>query len=483
MQLKKGDLIPVIIHKLAFGGAGLGECQISQELAEQKPWLKSISGIKIFVPDTIPGDQLLVSLTKIKSNRLEGKIHSFTKLSALRIEPRCQHFPVCGGCVWQNIEYKNQLSYKQQQVQEALAHLGNFPESELLRIIKPIILCNSPFEYRNKMEFSFGRSQEGKVMLGLHSPGMRHEVFDLKECFLPSGIFANLVEVVRDFAKKEKLEVYDDRTQDGLLKNLIIREGKNTGQIMVNLVTSANSFPAINRFKELFKIGIWKDKIHSLLWTTVMQSRGVPTWRESQVLVGKATIHEQLKLENGHKLDFEISAQSFFQPNTHQAEILYAQVVKLAGLTGKEVVYDLYCGTGTIGLFCAHAAKKVYGIESVKEAIENAKRNQISNAEFIIEDVGKWLGDNQSNPQSIAPDVVVMDPPRAGLNPDIPQKIAHLKVPKIVYVSCNPATLARDLRLFYDLGYFPEIVQPVDMFPHTYHVETVVQLKKTKKDS
>lgn len=478
MQLKKGDSIEVTIEKLAFGGAGIGKCHIPDDLAEQKPGACAAEGLMTFVPNVIPGDRVRVALTKIKSNRLEGRLETLLEPSPHRIQPRCRHFEVCGGCTWQNLSYSDQLTFKEAQVRETLHHIGGFDENTLQNLMRPILGCASPWDYRNKMEFSFGRSAEtpSKVMLGLHLPKMHHTVFDLTECFLPSPLFVEIVIDMRDFAHREGLDVFDDRTQDGLLRHFMIREGKNTGEVMVNLITSINSFPAIQKFTEHFTTGKWAGYIHSLIWTTIQQSPGVPTWIESQTLAGNDLIHEELHLETGSRLRFEISPQSFFQPNTKQAEILYSTVIALAELSGTQVVYDLYCGTGTIGLFCAHAARHVYGIESVKEAVENARANarlnSIINAEFLIGDVGKSL----TLPEP--PDVVIVDPPRSGLAPEVPSKIVALGASKIIYVSCNPATLARDLKAFTALGYTLGTIQPVDMFPHTTHIETVVSLRQ-----
>ncbi|EKD93970.1 MAG: hypothetical protein ACD_28C00011G0001, partial [uncultured bacterium] len=365
MTLKKGQIVEVTIEKLAFGGSGIGACHIPEGLVQENPHNATAEGLTTFVPNTIPGDRIRAGLQKIYKNRLEAKLIEMVEPSSLRIAPRCRHFGVCGGCTWQNLSYDHQLRIKAQQVTESLQHLGDFSDALCQEILRPIIGFPQAWEYRNKMEFSFGTSAEGAVQLGLHLPERRYDVFDLKECFLPSGIFAEIVQEVRDFVHHEKLTVFNSHHQDGLLKNLMVREGKNTGEVMINLITSIHSFPRFDAFRDLFSTGKWAGRIHSLLWTTVMQTPGIPTWIEHQVLAGAEVIHEQLKLENGSRLDFEISADSFFQPNTHQAQVLYAQVIELAELSGQEVVYDLYCGTGTIGLFCAHKAKKVIGIEVV----------------------------------------------------------------------------------------------------------------------
>jgi 23S rRNA (uracil1939-C5)-methyltransferase len=458
MDLKKGQIVPLMIERLAYGGDGIGKYE----------------GRVTFVPNVVPGDQLQVALTKIKSNRMEAHLEELVVPSPERIQPRCSHFDVCGGCTWQMLPYEDQLKYKEQQVREALHHVGGFPEELVDRVVRPILGCETPWAYRNKMEFSFGTPslEDQTPMLGLHKPKQRYSVFNLNECFLPSPVMAEIVTKVREFVLEEKLTVYHEGRREGLLRNLLIREGVHTGEFMVALLTSGEPFEAADRFKELFE---GDERIASTLHVVKIQQRGVRTSYQTKVLAGNPVIHEELRLEDGRSLRFEISLEAFFQPNTKQAELLYGQAITLAGLTGDEVVYDLYCGTGTIGMFCAHAAKEVVGIELNAEAVENARKNathnELENIRFAAGDVGKML--DSSLP---TPDVVIVDPPRAGLQGDTPHKVADLQAPKLVYVSCNPATLSRDLQLFTQRGYKIEAVQPVDMFPHTYHIETVVCL-------
>jgi 23S rRNA (uracil1939-C5)-methyltransferase len=485
MDLKKGQIVDTTIEKLAFGGSGIGKCRIPKALSEAQPSAMKADGMVMFVPNVIPGDQLRVALTAIKKNRLEGKAEEIVKPSDLRVEARCKHFDECGGCTWQNLSYENQLKFKEQQVIEALHHVGGFKAEFCEEIVRPIIGCKDPWDYRNKMEFSFGTpSKEDQTpMLGLHQPKQRYSVFDLEECHLPSPYVAEIVKKVRQFVLDEGLTVYHNGRGKGLLRNLLIREGKNTGELMVALVISEEAF---NKFKDKF-IALFEDdeKINSLVKIVKIQKRGVRTSLTPTTLAGADVIHEELNLENGQTLRFEISPDAFFQPNTKQAEILYGQAIALAELDGDEVVYDLYCGTGTIGMFCAHASKEVYGIElneqAVKNAKQNAKRNEIENIHFLAGDVGKVLGQTF---ESIGgppppPDVVIVDPPRAGLQGDAPLKVADLGAGKIVYVSCNPATLSRDLKTFTENGYQLQSVQPVDMFPQTYHIENVALLTKT----
>jgi 23S rRNA (uracil1939-C5)-methyltransferase len=483
VYLKKGQVVDVAIEKLAFGGSGIGKCSIPSAILEAQPSSEKANGLITFVPNVVPGDRIKAALTKIKSSHLEASVVEIVEPSPDRIEPRCQHFSVCGGCTWQQLGYEDQLKYKESIVGETMAHLGGFSKEDVSQMMRPIIGCKDPWFYRNKMELSFGVDDEGQIELGFHKPKRRYDVFDLKACFLQSELVAELVQLVITFAREEGLGVFNNKTQDGLLRNLVIREGKNTGEVMVNLVTSINSWPGYKKFKALFETDEWKNRITSLIWTTVIQTPGVPTWSEGQTLLGADVIYEEMALETGERLRFEISPKAFFQPNTKQAEILYGQVIELADLNGDEVVYDLYCGTGTIGLFCAHKSKQVYGIEvsqqAVENARENARRNGIKNAEFVIGDVGKVVGKTVGTVTPPPPDVVIVDPPRSGLVGDVPKQVADLGAQKIIYVSCNPTTLARDLKIFTnELGYTVQSVQPVDMFPQTYHIENVALLVK-----
>ena len=253
MQLKKGEIITLKIEKLAFGGQGIGKWE----------------GRVCFIDNVVPGDTVEASLTKIKPKRLEARLVNVVEASDLRIDPKCPHFQECGGCTWQFLSYENQLKFKEEQVRETLQHLGGFSGDE----VREILGCDDQWHYRNKMEFSFGMDKK-KVMLGMHLPKRRYDVFNLRKCYLCSPIASEIIEKVRDWANKEGLEVFDNHHQDGLLRNLVIREGKNTGELMVNLMTSENSFPCIDSFRALFE---GDERITSLIWTSVMQRRGTPT--------------------------------------------------------------------------------------------------------------------------------------------------------------------------------------------------------------
>lgn len=436
MQLKKGQIVELKIEKLAFGGRGLGQLE---------------DGLKVFVDGVVPGDLVEASFTKIKKNYAEADLVRILKESDLRIEPRCKHFERCGGCKFQMLSYKDQLQFKEEQVREALEHIGGFKNPP----VEPIIGCEEQFFYRNKMEFSFGdESREDTVVrLGLHPPGRMFDVFDVEECFLGASQATEILERVRGFSRKHG---YDK----DFLNSLFLREGKNTGDMMVNLMTTSEDFPEVEEFAEMFQ------DMTSVYWSIIKRKRGMSTQIKEHLLSGKPCIRDRIG-----DLEFKISPQAFFQPNTVQAEVLYEKVLELAGLTGEEVVFDLYCGTGTIGLYCARQASRVYGLEINESAVANARQNAllngIENAEFLC-------GDVERNILKIpaASDVVIVDPPRSGLTEKVLQKIIEFKPKRIVYVSCNPATLARDVK-----GLNVETIQPIDLFPQTAHVELVVLLE------
>ncbi|MFC1599475.1 23S rRNA (uracil(1939)-C(5))-methyltransferase RlmD [Patescibacteria group bacterium] len=440
MQYKKGEIIEVEIKKIAFGGAGIGH----------------YDNRVVFVADTVPGDIVKASLTRIKPKFFEARFKEFIQESEMRIEPRCPHFEECGGCTLQYLTYEDQLIIKEAQVKEALEHIGGFKNPH----VKKIIGNKTPWFYRNKMEFSFS---EGK--LGLHPKGYRYEVFELKECYLQTEKTAEIVQKVQKFAKEHNLEPFHYKKGKGLVRNLVIRFGKNTKERMVNLVISNEEFNFKNEFKELLK-----DFATSIYVTRIIQNKGRRTETVEELIYGKSVL-----LEKMCGLKFEILPQAFFQPNTLQAETLYRTVAELGEISDKDIVFDLFCGTGTIGLTLAGKAKQVYGADNnesaIRNAIENASLNDVTNIKFHTGDAYKAVKE-----WNIKPDVTVVDPPRSGLSKKLCKKLAKLKTPKIIYVSCNPTTQARDLQILKKHGYKLISVQPIDMAPQTYHIETVAKL-------
>lgn len=467
MQLKKGDIIEVPISDFAFGGVGVGKIKVGD------------GDFVVFVEGVIAGDIVDARLTKIKKQFAEAKFESFVKKSADRIAPRCKHFGYCGGCSLQFYDYAKQLEWKAKVVADSLARIGGFKDLK----IEPIIGCDSPWFYRNKMEYSFGfDNHKPELNLGLHPTGRYQYVFDLEECFLESENSVKILRAVKDWVREKKLSGHDPRTSKGVLKNLVVKEGKNTNETMVNLVTNGKTFALEKEFKDWI-LGKFPF-ITSLYRTAVVVERGHKTTIEEFLLAGKEALTETLTVKIGKKtitLNFEIHPQAFFQPNTKQAEILYGKVLEFADPKAEDTILDLFCGTGTIGMFFAKTGARVIGIELSPDAIENAKNNAktngIENIQFYCNDITKFF---EIKPQSLLPrpSILITDPPRAGIANSALEKILKLNAKKWVYVSCNPTTLARDLKIACENGYKIERVQPVDMFPQTYHIETVCLLRK-----
>lgn len=451
---KKETIVDLEIFDLAYGGKGVAK----------------LDGMIVLVAGGIPGDLVKAKIVKRKKSFAQAEVLEVIKESELREKPLCPHFGFCGGCKWQNLKYQHQLFYKAKQVKDSLVHLGGFPEPK----IKEILGSDNIFYYRNKMEFTFGKDENGKLILGLHPAERYEEVFDLKKCFLQSEISNEIVGWIKEFLKEKNLLPYDIKKHSGFLRFLAIREGKKTDQSMVNLVTHQGEFPYAFEFSS----GLSKEfpQIKSVVRNINSKLANIASGEKEEVLGGDKIIYEKLK-----DFTFEISANSFFQTNTRQAEKLFDKVLDLTDLSGSENVLDLYSGTGTISIFLSTRAKKVVGVESLTDSVENAKRNafrnNIKNAEFILGEAKEVLSSLQKEKNYF--EVVVVDPPRAGLHPDVIKYLLNLKPQKIVYVSCNPTTLARDLSAsggFCERYYDLDEVHPVDMFPHTFHIETVARL-------
>jgi 23S rRNA (uracil1939-C5)-methyltransferase len=453
-SIKKKDIVELEISDLAYGGTSVAK----------------VDGFVVLVYGGIPGDVAKVEITRKKSNYAEAKVLQIVKESNLRTKPRCSHFGFCGGCTWQNLKYEEQLKFKTRQVKESLKHIGGFSDPP----VQDALGSDDVFYYRNKMEYAFSPHPEKKLILGLHPRKRFDLVFDLKECFLQSETANQIVDFVRIFSKDKNLPAYDHKAQSGLLRFLMIKEGKNTGQIMVNLVTYKGEFPPAREFC---------DGIFSSFSSVKSIVRNINS-KLSQIAVGEKEEHlggERIITERLGKFVFEISSNSFFQTNPRQAERLYGIVLDSADLQGDEDVLDLYCGNGTISIFLSRMAKKVIGVESVEETVQNARRNAeingVTNCEFIRGETKKVLRGFEQ--EGRVPHLVVIDPPRAGLHPRGLKSLLNLRPPRIIYVSCNPTTLARDLKMFCEKEYKLENVQPVDMFPYTFHIESVAKLIKT----
>ncbi len=452
MQLKKGQIIELSIKKLAFGGKGIGEYQ----------------GRKVFVDSVVPGDTVQASFTRIKPKYAEAKLVEVTDPSSDRIKPRCAHFDTCGGCQIQFLPYEKQLEYKEQHVRDCFQRIGGIENPP----VNTIIGAKEPFFYRNKMELSFGYDKEMDFAFGFHIPGRRFDIVDVHECHLQSPQAVKIINSTREIALKHHWQPRMYAENKGFLKNLVIRDGKRTGELMVNLITTPD-FPAAfpDQLSE-FTTQMQSLGATSIYWSQKIAQRGTPTRLEEKLLAGKKTLSETMRLQDGSELTFEILPQAFFQPNTHQAEILYSKIVELASIKHHQLIFDLFCGTGTIGLFLAQHSEHVLGIElnpdAIAAAVKNAQSNRIFNIDFYTGSTGKVLENINERPT-----LVVVDPPRAGLNPNLIKQISDYGTDELIYVSCNPATLARDAQELDQYGFKLQSAQPVDMFPHTYHIENV----------
>ncbi len=442
---------------------------------------KAPDGRVIFLTNTVPGDIVDVLTTKKRKAYFEGIATHFHRLSDKRVTPNCQHFGVCGGCKWQDMGYEHQLFYKQREVENNLRRIGHLELPELL----PIIGSEQRYLYRNKMEFSFSDSRwmtleeinsgleiKDKNALGFHIPGMWDKILDIEKCHLQQDPSNAIRLEVKDFALKNGLSFFNPRNQHGLLRTLMIRTAA-TGEIMV-LVQFFEDSP---EKRELLLDHLIKTfpEITALLYVINEKQNDTIYDQEIRCHSGRDHIFEEME-----GLQFKINAKSFYQTNSAQAHELYKVVRDFAGLTGEELVYDLYTGTGTIAQFIAKGAKKVVGIESVPDAIvaakENAERNGLQNVVFFVGDMKTVF-----NPEFIeahgTPDIIITDPPRDGMHKDVVRQILEIAPQRVIYVSCNSATQARDLELM-KAHYGVSRVQPVDMFPQTHHVENVVLLEK-----
>jgi 23S rRNA (uracil1939-C5)-methyltransferase len=439
------------IDSLAYGGNGVAR----------------LNGFVVFVRRGLPGDRVRARVTKVKRNHAEALAIEVLDAGAPRVEAPCRHYPECGGCRFQDLAYEAQAEWKERQVADALRRLGGLEDPPL----EPILPAVEVFHYRNKLEYSFTQTPEGPA-LGFHRAGRWDEVLEVERCWLTTQLGNSIRDTVRDWAREERLQAYDQEEQKGYLRHLVVREGRNTGQALVQLVTAAGERFERERFVEVLRVF---PEVRSIQWgvnDTPAEVTNVPT----TLLWGEEAIEEELC-----GLRFRVRPGAFLQTNTAMAERLYEVAREYAGLTGVESVYDLYCGIGTIGLTMASQALTVWGVEvseeSVACALENADLNGITNAAFFAGNVGQVL--EELRERAGEPDVVVVDPPRAGLAGKALRRVGQLGAPRLVYVSCNPTTLASDAKaLVAEYGYRLERARAVDMFPHTPHVETVALLQR-----
>jgi 23S rRNA (uracil1939-C5)-methyltransferase len=443
--------IELTIDSLAYGGNGVAR----------------LNGFVVFVRRGLPGDRVRARVTKVQRRHAEALATEVLEPGPQRVEAPCAHYPACGGCRFQDLAYEAQIAAKQEQVLDALRRIGGMDEPPL----EPIVGAGDVFHYRNKLEYSFTQLADGPT-LGFHKAGRWDEVLEIEQCWLTTDLGNTIRNAVGEWARGERLVAYDQAEQTGFLRHLVFREGRNTGQVLVQLVTAPG---------ERFDAGHFVDvlrrfpEVRSIHWSenaSAAEVTNVPT----TLLWGDEAIEEELC-----GLRFRVRPNAFLQTNTRMAERLYALAREFASLSGDETVYDLYCGIGTIGLTLAREALTVWGIElseeSVACALENADLNGITNAAFFAGNVGQSI--EELHERSGDPDVVVVDPPRAGLAGKALRRLGEIGAPRIVYVSCNPTTLAGDVKRLRDVyGYELRRVRPVDMFPHTPHVESVSLLTR-----
>ena len=435
VHLRRGATLELQVTDLAFGGNALSK----------------VNGLVVFVENALPGDRVIATIYRRRRQYAEARAVKILEASPGRVAAPCSHVPICGGCRFQDFDYEEQLRHKQRQVEGCLEHLGRVRAA-----IRPVLAADERFHYRNKMEYSFGRDEKGALTLGLHRRGFYDKPFDLERCFIATPVSSEIVAFTRDFARRENLQPYDLRRHTGLLRFLVVREGIRTGEVMVNLV-AGESHPALERLAAELRGRF--PSVQSVVLNLTRRKAQVAVGEEERLLAGKATISEVLG-----GLTFEISSNSFFQTNTKQAERLLETALEALAI----------------------------GIESsaiaVRDAERNAARNEIRNARFwtgeALEVMRERLhvgspgaGDADA---SVSPsfDAVLVDPPRAGLHPGVIRSLVELGAPKLVYISCNPSTLGRDLGLLCERRYATEWIQPVDMFPHTPHIECVAALRR-----
>lgn len=464
--MRHGETVEIVIEKLAFEGKAVAR----------------IDGMVVFVEGAVPGDTVRALITKAKKNFAEARALAVITPSPLRVTPQCMHFGVCGGCTWQHVQYPAQVEWKRALVVEALEHIGGFSDIP----VEPTIASERPFYYRNKMEFTFSDSRwrvekefnDDPFTLGMHVPDNFYKVLHVEQCLLQSENSNKVLHATRDFVRRHNLSIWHNNRHVGYMRFIGIRESATTPDFMVNLVTSTDDRAMADAYAEHLRetCPFVTTVVNNITARKSQTSRG----DSERIVTGSGVIREHLA-----GLEYVISANSFFQTNTRQAEALYRVTAEFARLTPNDMVWDLYCGTGTIGLSIAKRVTHVVGIEIVEDSIADARRNAahngITNIEFFcgdLKDVLRAQTYSSAAPfYGLRPECVIVDPPRSGLHEDVIASLMRAAPERIVYVSCNPATLARDLKIF-STAYTVDKVQPVDMFPHTYHIEAVGQLTR-----
>ena len=468
----KNENYIIDIESLGYEGEGVGK----------------VDNFTVFVKGALKGEKVEAKIIKVNKNFAFGKLINIIKPSEYREEPICKIYNRCGGCQLQHLNYKEQLNFKKKRVEECIERIGklkinktnsiaegknslNKYDYEDGVIVHDTLGMNNPYRYRNKVQLPVGNIKDNFVV-GFYSP-RSHDIIDMEECYIQHEVGDRVVALIKQWLKNYNVPVYDEKTGSGLIRHIMVRKAFKTEETMIVLVTSKDELPHKKEFIELMRENI-KD-LKSIVQNINPKNTNVILGTKCKTLWGKDTIVDTIG-----DFKFNISPLSFFQVNPVQTEVLYNKALGYADLQGNEIVFDAYCGTGTISLFLSQKAKKVYGVEIIPEAIENAKinakQNNIDNVEFIVGEAEKVIPEIINS--GIKADVVVVDPPRKGCEKSLLEAIAKMNPKKVVYVSCDPGTLARDLSILDELGYRTLEVQPVDMFPETGHVETVVRLHR-----
>ena len=456
MEWNKNDIVTVTIEDIGTEGEGIGK----------------IDGVALFVKDAVIGDTIEARITKVKKTYAYARLEKVLTPSPFRTEPICQYHKQCGGCQIQAMAYEKQLEFKQNKVRNNIVRIGGFDGEMIDSIMEPIAGMKEPFHYRNKAQFPFGTDKDGNVITGFYA-GRTHSIIANTDCALGVAENEPILNMVLAHMKKHKITAYDETTGKGLVRHVLIRKGFATGELMVCLIINGKGIP---QEEELVNTLTTIPGMKSISVSVNKEKTNVIMGRKLRYLWGSENITDKI-----HELSFSISPLSFYQVNPVQTEQLYGQALEYAGLTGKETVWDLYCGIGTISLFLAQKAGKVYGVEIIPEAIEDAKHNaalnHLDNAEFFVGKAEEVLPEKYEK-EGIFADVIVVDPPRKGCDEACLDTMLKMKPERIVYVSCDSATLARDLKVLCAGGYELKKVRAVDMFPQSVHVETIVGLQR-----
>lgn len=485
MEYKKNDLVEVEIDDIGHDGEGIGK----------------VEGYTLFVKDAVIGDHVLAGITKTKKNYGYARVEKVLTPSPFRVEPKCSFYRQCGGCQIQAMSYERQLTFKQDKVRNNLIRIGGFDENFVDSVMEPIIGMEEPWHYRNKAQYPVGCDKNGRLITGFYA-GRTHDIIANTDCALGAPENQWILEAVLKYMQENKVAAYDEKTGKGLVRHILIRTGFASGEIMVCLVINGKKLPAEDKLIEkltTIDLGSPEKKLVSISVSINTRQTNVIMGEEIHTLWGRGYIEDSIRIlevqeratepaagdidfkATGDAVTFRISPLSFYQVNPKQTEKLYSLALAYAGLNGEETVWDLYCGIGTISLFLAKKAKQVYGVEIIPQAIqdakENARINGITNAEFYVGKAEEVLPEKYEK-EGIYADVIVVDPPRKGCDEKCLETMLAMRPKRIVYVSCDSATLARDLRILSEGGYEVKSVRCFDQFSQSVHVETVCLLSK-----